>query len=121
LPLNGLLVQLYLHVGGVLSVYNNTILSEVYNSLVTVRAHSWQNVIQLDLNEKLDRSQEPVYLRYIVKTWLQLTLCLVAAGLTVTVVGVAVAVRHTTSARRIGVASLNIVSLGENIQNLISV
>jgi ATP-binding cassette subfamily C (CFTR/MRP) protein 1 len=98
----------------------HTKLSEFYGGLVTIRAHSWQSTMIEEFHERLDESQEPLYLLYMVQTWLQLTLNLLVAGLAVVVVGVAVALRHTTSASRIGVAFLNVVSLGETLTNLMS-
>ncbi|KAI9650765.1 hypothetical protein NHQ30_000792 [Ciborinia camelliae] len=97
----------------------HTKLSEVYEGLVTVRAHGWQKTMREEFYEKLDRSQEPIYLLYMVQTWLQLTVNLVVAGLAVIVVGVAVGLRHRTSAGGIGVAFLNLVSLGESLTQTI--
>ncbi|TGO35380.1 hypothetical protein BHYA_0160g00130 [Botrytis hyacinthi] len=96
-------------------------IAEIYEGLVPIRAHGWQNIMQEEFYEKLDRSQEPIYLLYMVQTWLQLMLNLVVAGLAVLVVGVAVAVglRHKTSAGGIGVAFLNLVSLGESLTQTI--
>ncbi|TGO16824.1 hypothetical protein BTUL_0024g00700 [Botrytis tulipae] len=85
-----------------------TMIAEIYEGLVTIRAHSWQNIMQGEFYEKLGRSQEPIYLLYMVQTWLQLTLNLVVAGLAVLVVGVAIGLRHKTSAGGIGVAFLNL-------------
>ncbi|KAF5876101.1 putative abc multidrug protein [Botrytis fragariae] len=86
----------------------HTMIAEVYEGLVTIRAHGWQNIMQGEFYEKLERSQEPIYLLYMVQTWLQLTLNLVVAGLAVVVVGVAIGLRHKTSAGGIGVAFFNL-------------
>lgn len=94
-------------------------LSEIYEGLVTIRAHGWQGMMRGEFYEKLDRSQEPIYLLYMVQTWLQLTVNLVVAGLAVIVVGVAVGLRHKTSVGGIGVAFLNLVSLGESLTQTI--
>ncbi|KAF7933489.1 hypothetical protein EAE99_003374 [Botrytis elliptica] len=97
----------------------HTMIAEIYEGLVTIRAHGWQNTMQGEFYEKLDRSQEPIYLLYMVQTWLQLTLNLVVAGLAVLMVGVAIGLRHKTSAGGIGVAFLNLVSLGESLTQTI--
>ncbi|KAF7861880.1 hypothetical protein EAF04_007762 [Stromatinia cepivora] len=97
----------------------HTKLAEAYEGLVTIRAHGWQKTMRREFYEKLDRSQEPIYLLYMVQTWLQLTVNLVVAGLAVLVVGVAVGLRHKTSAGGIGVAFLNLVSLGESLTQTI--
>lgn len=94
--------------------------SESCAGLVTIRAHGWQGTMRNEIQEKLDRSQEPWYLLWMIQTWLRLVLNLVVAGLSVTVVGVAVATRHSTTASAIGVAFLNMVSLGEMLTNLIT-
>ncbi|KAJ8063042.1 hypothetical protein OCU04_008286 [Sclerotinia nivalis] len=75
-------------------------------------AHGWQKTMRRELHEKLDRSQEPFCLLYMVHTWLQLTVNLVVAG-------VAVGLRRKTSAGGIGVAFLNLVSLGESLTQTI--
>lgn len=98
----------------------HTKLSESWEGLVTIRAHGWQSMIRREFHEKLDRSQEPLYLLYMVQTWLRLVLNLLVAGLSVVIVGVAVATRHKTGASGIGVAFLNLVSLGETMANLIT-
>ncbi|TGO64712.1 hypothetical protein BCON_0006g01150 [Botryotinia convoluta] len=86
----------------------HTMIAEIYEGLVTIRAHGRQNIMQGEFYEKLDRSQEPICLLYMVQTWLQLTLNLVVAGLAVLMVGVAIGLRHKTSAGGIGVAFLNL-------------
>jgi ATP-binding cassette subfamily C (CFTR/MRP) protein 1 len=98
----------------------HTKFSETYEGLVTIRAHAWQTTMRQELWKKLDRSQEPFYLLMMVQTWLRLVLDFTVAGLAVTVVGVAVATRYSTSASAIGVAFLNMVTLGENITRLIT-
>ncbi|KAI3332296.1 putative ATP-binding cassette transporter [Xylariaceae sp. AK1471] len=92
---------------------------ETYAGLATVRAHGWQGMMLAELRERLDRTQEPHYLLTMVQTWLRLVLYLLVAGLSVVVVGVAVATRHSTSGGAIGVAFLNLVNLGNSLTNLV--
>jgi len=73
-----------------------------------------------EFDEKLDRSQEPLYLLYAVQRWLQLVLNLVVTGLSVTVTGIAVARRGSTSVSAIGLALLNMTTLGETMTLLIT-
>ncbi|KAI8630570.1 putative ATP-binding cassette transporter [Xylariaceae sp. FL1651] len=94
--------------------------SETYVGLATIRAHGWQSMMLAELRECLDRTQEPQYLLFLVQTWLRLVLYLLVAGMSVVVVGVAVATRHSTSGGAIGVAFLNLVTLGEELTRLIS-
>ncbi|KAI3332644.1 putative ATP-binding cassette transporter [Ustulina deusta] len=94
--------------------------SDTYAGLATIRAHGWQSMMLAELRERLDRTQEPNYLLLVVQTWLRLVLSLVVAGLSVVVVGVAVATRRGGGGGVIGVAFLNLVTLGTGLTNLIS-
>ncbi|KAI0187341.1 putative ATP-binding cassette transporter [Xylaria flabelliformis] len=94
--------------------------SETYAGLATIRTHGWQGMMLDELRECIDRTQEPDYLLLIVQAWLRLVLAFLVAGLSVVVVGVAVATRHSTSGGAIGVAFLNLVTLGSGLTNLIS-
>ncbi|KAF4633368.1 hypothetical protein G7Y89_g4751 [Cudoniella acicularis] len=98
----------------------HTKLSEISAGLVTIRAHSWQDTFRREFDEKLDRSQEPLYLLYAVQRWLQLIMNLIVAGLSVTVARAAVGMRDKTSGGAIGVALLNMTTLGETMTNLIT-
>ena len=93
--------------------------SEACAGLVTIRAHGWQGAIRGEIQEKLDRSQEPLYLLWMIQTWQRFVLKLLVAGLSVTVVGVAVGTRSSTTASTIGVAFLNMVNLSDMLSNLI--
>lgn len=97
-------------------------LSEAHSGLATIRAHGWQDSIHQDFQSRMDDSQKPVYLLYMVQTWLRFVMNMLVAGLSVLVFGIAVALRHSdaTSAAGIGVAVLNIASLGESLTNLIT-
>lgn len=98
----------------------HTRLSESYAGLVTIRAHGWESNTRREFQHVLDRSQEPLYLLYMVQTWLRLVLSFVVVGLSVIVTSVAVATRHTTSASAMGVALLNLTSLGETMATLLA-
>ncbi|KAI0536463.1 putative ATP-binding cassette transporter [Xylaria digitata] len=94
--------------------------SETYAGLATIRTHGWQSMMLAELRDSLDRTQEPSYLLLVVQTWLRLVLALLVAGLSVVVVGVAVATRRSAGGGAIGVAFLNLVTLGSGLANLIS-
>ncbi|TGJ80985.1 hypothetical protein E0Z10_g7773 [Xylaria hypoxylon] len=94
--------------------------SETYAGLATIRTHGWQSMMLAELRESLDRTQEPSYLLLVVQSWLRLVLSFLVAGLSVVVVGVAVATRRSASGGAIGVAFLNLVTLGTGLTNLIS-
>ncbi|KAI1425294.1 putative ATP-binding cassette transporter [Xylaria sp. FL1777] len=96
--------------------------SETYAGLATIRAHGWQPMLLAEFGECLDRTQEPNYLLLVVQSWLRLVLALLVAGLSVVVVGVAVATRRDGEGEAggaIGVAFLNLVTLGTGLTNLI--
>lgn len=101
-----------------------TRLSESYQGLATIRAAGWQRHVHAEFQSKLDRSQAPVYLLWMVQTWLKLVLNLVVAGLAVVVMGVAVGLRRngetSSSASGIGIAFLNLTTLGETLTNLLT-
>jgi ATP-binding cassette, subfamily C (CFTR/MRP), member 1 len=98
----------------------HTKLMETCAGLVTIRAHRWQSTLKHEFHEQLDRSQEPIYLLYAVQRWLQLTLDLVVAGLSVAVAGVAIGIRDKTSLGAIGVAFLNLTTLGQTMTELLT-
>ncbi|KAI0415678.1 putative ATP-binding cassette transporter [Xylaria grammica] len=93
--------------------------SETYAGLATIRTHGWQPMMLAELRDSLDRTQEPNYLLLVAQTWLRLVLALLVAGLSVVVVGVAVATRRSAGGGAIGVAFLNLVTLGAGLTNLI--
>ncbi|EOO01865.1 putative canalicular multispecific organic anion transporter 1 protein [Phaeoacremonium minimum UCRPA7] len=72
------------------------------SGLSTIRAHGWRTAFRAEFMDKLDRSQEPVYLLYSVQRWLQVVLNLVVAGLVVVIAGVCVALRGRISAGSVG-------------------
>ncbi|GJN79607.1 hypothetical protein PLIIFM63780_003124 [Purpureocillium lilacinum] len=97
----------------------HTKFGETCSGLVTIRANGWVEDMRLKFREKLDRSQEPFYLLYMVQRWLQLVLGLVVAGLAITTAGVAVSLRDKVVAGAVGVAFLNVTTLGSSLTNFI--
>lgn len=95
----------------------HTKFGETASGLSVIRANGWVTPMRQKFMEKLDRSQEPFYLLYMVQRWLQLVLNLVVAGLAITVAGVAIALKGKVSAGSVGVAFLNITTLGETLTN----
>lgn len=89
--------------------------------LSTIRAHGWSDITMSRFLEKLDRSQEPLYLLYSIQRWLQVVLSLIVAGTVVAVLGASVALKmsKTVSAGAMGVAFLNAVTLGETLAQLV--
>ena len=97
------------------------------DGLSTIRAHGpvWVDRTVAQFDDRLDRSQEPLYLLYAVQRWLQLVLNLSVAGLVVVVLGTSVALKEGNLKAKItpgavGVAFLNAVTFGETITQFIT-
>ncbi|CAK7208856.1 hypothetical protein SCUCBS95973_000253 [Sporothrix curviconia] len=97
------------------------------DGLSTIRAHGpvWVDTTLARFDDRLDRSQEPLYLLYAVQRWLQLVLNLSVAGLVVVVLGTSVALKQGNlkakiSPGAVGVAFLNAVTFGETITHFIT-
>ncbi|KAK2756348.1 ABC multidrug transporter [Colletotrichum kahawae] len=97
----------------------HTKFGETASGLSVIRANGWLNPMREKFMEKLDRSQEPFYLLYMVQRWLQLVLNLVVAGLAITIAGVAIGMRDKVAAGAVGVEFLNTTTLGETLTNFI--
>ena len=69
------------------------------DGLSTIRAHGpvWVDKTKNTFDEKMDRSQEPLYLLYAVQRWLQLVLNLSVSGLVVVVLGTSVAMKQSSA------------------------
>ncbi|TGO88153.1 hypothetical protein BPOR_0180g00080 [Botrytis porri] len=52
----------------------HTMIAEVYEGLVTIRAHGWQNIMRGGFYEKLDRSKEPLTQK--IQSWIALEIFL---------------------------------------------
>ncbi|ERT02739.1 hypothetical protein HMPREF1624_01041 [Sporothrix schenckii ATCC 58251] len=96
------------------------------DGLSTIRAHGpvWVDKTRNRFDDKMDRSQEPLYLLYAVQRWLQLVLNLSVAGLVVVVLGTSVALKSSSKSRispgAVGVAFLNAVTFGETITQFVT-
>ncbi|KAI6361085.1 hypothetical protein MCOR25_006549 [Pyricularia grisea] len=97
----------------------HTKFGETAAGLSVIRANGWLGPMRGKFDEKLDRSQEPFYLLYMVQRWLQLVLNLVVAGLAIAIAGVAIGLREQVAAAAVGVALLNTTTLGETLTNFI--
>lgn len=92
---------------------------ETISGLVTIRAFHWQRKVLDDSHCLLDASQKPYYYMFCIQRWLNLVLDLIIAALAVIVMGVAVGTRNRSGTTSIGVALVNITTLGETFRNLI--
>lgn len=67
----------------------------------------------------LDRSQRPFYLLLCIQQWLGLVLKLIVTGMTVILIGAAVALRRQVSPGLLGIALVGMMDLGEVLSELI--
>lgn len=67
----------------------------------------------------LDAAQKPFYLLLCIQRWLSLVLDLVAAGLTVLLVGTAIALRSRVDPGLLGIGLVMMIDLGEILSSLI--
>jgi ATP-binding cassette subfamily C (CFTR/MRP) protein 1 len=87
--------------------------------LATIRAFGWTKACESHHEELLADSQKPYYLLFAIQRWLALVLDLVVAGLAVVTMGIAVGLRGKVSPGFMGVALINIITISEDLNNLI--
>ncbi|KAJ5178366.1 ABC transporter integral membrane type 1 [Penicillium coprophilum] len=87
--------------------------------VVTIRAFSWTAASKSRMLYLLDRSQRPFYLLLCIQQWLGLVLKLMVTGMTVIMVGAAVALRGKVSPGLLGIALIGMMDLGEILSDLI--
>jgi len=81
---------------------------ETLDGLCTIRAFGWERESRALFTERVDDSQKPYYLMFCIQNWLSLVLDLIAAGMAVTVVTLALNLRQWTSPGLLGVAMNNV-------------
>ncbi|ETS83861.1 hypothetical protein PFICI_05737 [Pestalotiopsis fici W106-1] len=81
---------------------------ETLEGVATIRAFGWQESFIRDNAMKLDLSLRPDYLLLCIQRWLGLVLDLIVPGLAVSVIGLAFALKGSTTGGQIGIA-LNVV------------
>ncbi|KAL3421008.1 hypothetical protein PVAG01_07453 [Phlyctema vagabunda] len=93
--------------------------TDALKGTASIRAFGWQSSSKLENETLLNDSQRPFYLLYCVQRWLECVLDFMVAGIAVVIVGVAVATRSKVGGAQIGVALLNLVSLGDTMKSLV--
>ena len=81
---------------------------EILEGISTIRAFGWEREFRDLFTEQADDSQKPYYLMFCIQNWLPLVLGLISGGMAVTVVILAINLRHWTSAGLLGVAMNNL-------------
>ncbi|KAH0367288.1 P-loop containing nucleoside triphosphate hydrolase protein, partial [Aureobasidium melanogenum] len=94
--------------------------SETQEGLVTIRAFRWQSSFYSSFLNKLDASQRPSYLLYMIQQWLGLCLALVVAAIAIVLVTFATQFHHQSSGGQIGVAMISVMGFSSSLAALIS-
>lgn len=81
---------------------------ETLEGVSTIRAFGWQQAFIDKNTSKLDLSMRPDYLLMCIQRWLDLVLDLIVPGLALGIIGLAIALKGTTTGGQIGIA-LNVV------------
>lgn len=120
------LQHLYLRTSKQLRLLDISLKSPLYTAfnsaatgLPTLRAHAAAPHLTAQTTAALNTSQKPVYLLYCVQVWLNLVLDLMVAGLALTITSIAVSGRTPLSTSAVGLALVNITTLGETLKNLV--
>lgn len=93
---------------------------ETLTGLETIRAFGWGSEFEGQNRAALNASQKPHYGLLCVQRWLDLVLGLVVSGIAVVTVSVAVVSKGSNNSGFVGLALLNIVSLGKQLQGFIT-
>ncbi|KAI9691603.1 MAG: hypothetical protein M1822_007674 [Bathelium mastoideum] len=93
---------------------------ECLNGLATIRAFGWQNLLEKQSRDLLDRSQRPFYLLYAIQRCLTLVLDLIVAGLAVLLMVLVVELRGKISAGFVGVALVNVILFSQYLKLLLT-
>ncbi|KAH7388905.1 ABC transporter [Cadophora sp. MPI-SDFR-AT-0126] len=92
---------------------------ETLSGLVTIRAFGWTEAYKNKNLRLLDASQKPYYLLLCIQRWLTLVLDLIVAGIAILLILLAVFLRHNISPGLLGIALVQVTSLGQTLANLI--
>ncbi|KAH9213300.1 P-loop containing nucleoside triphosphate hydrolase protein [Leptodontidium sp. 2 PMI_412] len=93
---------------------------EILEGISTIRAFGWEREFRDLFTEQVDDSQKPYYLMFCIQNWLPLVLDLISGGMAVTVVILAINLRHWTSAGLLGVAMNNLLSFNLSLSAVLS-
>lgn len=94
--------------------------TETQEGLVTIRAYQWQGDFYDQFLQKLDASQRPYYLLFMIQQWLGFCLALVVASIAILLVALATQFKRQSSGPAIGIALLNVIDFSSSLTELIS-
>jgi len=90
-----------------------------FEGLTAIRAYGWTKDAEQANLKRLDESQKPYYLFWMMQRWLGLVLDLTVGGLAVLLVGLAVALKDQINPGLLGVALTSVMSIGMSLSMLI--
>jgi ABC-type multidrug transport system fused ATPase/permease subunit len=93
--------------------------TETIEGLETIRAFGWQAYSDDTALEKLDTSQRPYYLLYMIQRWLNFTLDALVCSLAIILVALALCLPSSSSGGAIGVALSSVLSFNTSLKMLI--
>jgi ATP-binding cassette subfamily C (CFTR/MRP) protein 1 len=93
--------------------------TETLEGLETIRGFGWQDHFNQAQLERLDVSQRPFYLLYMIQRWLNLGLDMLVCSLAILLVGLALCVPSSSSGEAIGVALSSVLSFNTSLKMLI--
>jgi ATP-binding cassette, subfamily C (CFTR/MRP), member 1 len=93
--------------------------TETIEGLETIRAFGWQAFSDDVALEKLNTSQRPYYLLYMIQRWLNFTLDSLVCSLAILLVALALCLPSTSSGGAIGVALSSVLSFNTSLKMLI--
>ncbi|OBT89356.1 hypothetical protein VE02_01426 [Pseudogymnoascus sp. 03VT05] len=99
-------------------LYTNFI--ESLAGLATLRGFGWEEEFKHQNNEYLQASQRPFFLLATIQRWLALVLNLIVSGVAIIVAVAAVKLRGSIDPGFLGLALVNIMTLGTSLQSLVS-
>lgn len=89
------------------------------SGLLTIRSFGLTSQCTQQMYQLLDTAQKPYYLLLCIQRWLVLVLNLVVAGVSILLIGLAVALRERMNPELLGVALVMMVSFGETLADFI--
>ncbi|KAM0484837.1 hypothetical protein ACHAP7_002853 [Fusarium lateritium] len=92
---------------------------DTIQGLSTIHSFGWSPAYIQKGFSLLDQSQKPYYLLFCVQRWLILVLALIATGMEIVVIGVAIALRTQVSAGLVGLAIVHVTTLARSLSDLV--
>jgi ABC-type multidrug transport system fused ATPase/permease subunit len=93
--------------------------TETLEGLETIRAFGWQDFVDREALQRLNTSQRPFYLLFMIQRWLNFVLDSLVCSLAILLVALATCLPNSSSAGAIGVALSSVLAFNTNLKGLI--